>query len=402
MALALAGDRAPSFVLWGPPGVGKTTIARLTASQVRARFVELSAVTVGVKDIRGCIDDAQRALDQAGKATVLFLDEIHAFNKSQQAVLLPHIESGLVSLIGGTTANPAFSLEDALLSRMHVYVLKPLDGTALEQLYLRALPELHGVTLDGPSLSALGLLADGDGRRFLNSLELVATAAVASAQKLVDLAFLARVLGDRVRRFEQGGDDTYDQISAFQKSIRGSHPDAALYWLARMLEGGMDPQYILRRLVVIASEDIGNADPAALPLAVSAASAFERLGAPEGYLSLAQAVTYLAAAPKSNASYKAWNAVWAVVKSDVSRPVPLHLRNAPRELLAQLGHHEGYRYPHDEADAYAPGVQYLPSGLPATTWYVPTEQGFDARIRELMARRRERDASEASPPGSSS
>lgn len=392
LRLAFESGRLHSFVLWGPPGVGKTTIARLSAKLVNADFISLSAVTAGVKDIRAVVEAAQFLLDQRGRATVLFVDEIHAFNKSQQDALLPHVESGLITLIGGTTANPSFSLNDALLSRVQVYVLQPLAAQDFQALYARAQPHLQGVRFPTELVERLGALADGDGRRFLNLVDLVASAARGAQIADVPLEFGMRATGTVLRKFDQGGDAHHDQISAFQKSIRGSNPDAALYWLARMLDGGMDPQYVLRRMVVIASEDVGNADPLALGVAVNAAHAFERLGAPEGYLALAQATVYLATAPKSNAAYAAWKAVWAQVKADGSRPVPMHLRNAPTQLLADLGHNAGYRYPHAEPEGYAAGESYLPEGLKPSSWYTPTDRGGDRAIAERLAHWRQLDA----------
>lgn len=392
LRLALDAKRLHSFILWGPPGVGKTTLGRLAAKAMNAEFMALSAVTAGVKDIRQRVEAAQHILDHSGRATVLFVDEIHSFNKSQQDALLPHVETGLVTLIGGTTENPGFSLNNALLSRAQVYVLEALDESDLFMLYRRAQPSLDGVHVDEDALKLLIGFSDGDGRRFLNLLEQVAVAAAGSKRERVDLAFASSALSPSLRRFDRGGDAHYDQISAFHKSIRGSSPDAALYWLARMLDGGMDPLYVARRLVVIASEDIGNADPKALQLALNAAQAYERLGSPEGDRALAQAATYLAAAPKSNAVYVAWNEAQEYVRKHGSEEVPLHLRNAPVQLMKDLGFNQGYRYAHNEPNAYAAGVSYLPKGMAPVNWYRPVARGLEIRIGEKLAQLKAWDA----------
>jgi len=391
LRLAFGSRRPHSFILWGPPGVGKTTLGRLAAKAVDAEFISLSAVTAGVKDIRAAVDAAQHLLDHRGRRTVLFIDEIHSFNKSQQDALLPHVESGLLSLVGGTTANPSFSLNDALLSRVQVYVLRSLELEDFRALHARAQPHLHGVEFPDEAVARLAAAADGDGRRFLNFLEASSSAAEAAGLRQVTAQFALDALGETLRRFDRDGDNTYDQISAFQKSIRGSCPDAALYWLARMLDGGMDALYIARRLVVIASEDVGNADPSALGLALNAAQAYERLGSPEGDRALAQATAYLAAAPKSNAVYTAWNEVRALVKNDSSRPVPMHLRNAPTALLKQLDHGKGYRYAHAEPGGYAAGETYLPEGVRGSPWYRPVDRGMEVRIGARLAMLKELD-----------
>lgn len=385
LGMALEGGHQHSFILWGPPGVGKTTLGRLVAKSWGAEFMTLSAVTAGVKEVRACVDAARHILDRNGKSSVVFVDEIHAFNRSQQDALLPHVESGLVTLIGGTTENPSFSLNNALLSRAQVYVMKSLGPEALGALYRRALPHLAGITVSEGALSHLAELSDGDGRRFLNLLEQVGAAAAGQKLPQADEALVRSCIGETLRRFDKQGESHYDQISAFQKSIRGSSPDGALYWLARMLDAGMDPRYVARRLVVIASEDVGNADPRALQLALNAAEAYERLGSPEGDRALAQAAVYLAAAPKSNAVYLAWNEVREYVRQHGSDEVPMHLRNAPTALMAELGYHKGYRYPHDEPLAYAAGEQYLPEGVFVPGgWYRPNLRGVEARIAERL------------------
>lgn len=392
LQLALQARKLHSLVFWGPPGVGKTTLGRLLAKEVGSEFMTLSAVLAGAKEIRQVVEAAQHILDHQGRSTVLFLDEIHRFNKAQQDLLLPHVESGLLTLCASTTENPSFELNNALLSRAQVYVLQPLSAAELGQLYDRALPLLKGVTLSDLVVGQLVSLADGDGRRFLNLVEQLATAASGAGLRTVDPEFAKGALGTALRRFDKSGESHYDQISALHKSIRGSHPDAALYWLARMLDGGADARYIARRLVVIASEDVGNADPRALQLTLNAAEAYERLGAAEGERALAQAAIYLAVAPKSNAVYKAWNAARAFVRSQPSNEVPMHLRNAPTQLMKDLGYNQGYRYAHDEPDAYAAGETYLPEGMPEPGWYQPTPRGMEIRIGEKMERLAELDA----------
>ena len=392
LRVAFESGQPHSCILWGPPGVGKTTLARLMAQAFDAQFIAISAVLGGVKDIRDAVERAQAArCGLQPQGSVLFVDEIHRFNKSQQDALLPHLESGLFHLVGATTENPSFELNAALLSRAAVYVLQPLTPDELAQLVARAqaLGDVPALTPD--ALQALLGYADGDARRLLNTLETLATVARVQGAALIDADGMQHVLGEQLRRFDKGGDQHYDQLSAFHKSIRGSQPDAALYWLARLLDGGADPQHITRRLVAIASEDIGNADPRALPLAMAAAQALERQGLPEGELALAQATTYLAVAPKSNAAYLAWQQAKAFVRQDGSRPVPAHLRNAPTALLRQLGHGAAYRYPHDEPDAYAAGERYWPDGVAPPPWYQPVPRGLEIKMADKLARLRALD-----------
>lgn len=389
LRVAFDAGRLPSMILWGPPGVGKTTLARLLAVATGAHFIVLSAVLSGVKEIREAVEQAQ-ALRRAGRATVLFVDEVHRFNKSQQDAFLPHVEAGLFSFIGATTENPSFEVNSALLSRATVFVLESLDDTDLGQLLDRAQAVTGGPVADAEARQRLIDFADGDGRRLLNAYE-NAAAAHPGAAHLTPVE-LEAALGRMMRRGDKGGDVFYDLISALHKSVRGSDPDAALYWLARLLDAGMDPRYAARRIVRMASEDIGLADPRALRLALDAAEVYERLGSPEGELTLAQAVVYLAIAPKSNAVYQAWNAVRAVVQKDGSRPVPMHLRNAPTRLMKDVGMGQGYRYAHDEPDGYAAGETYLPPGLGAERFYEPAPRGLEQRIGERLAELRRLDA----------
>ncbi|MFM5876942.1 replication-associated recombination protein A [Aeromonas veronii] len=382
LRLAFEAGKVHSFILWGPPGVGKTTLGRLAASVTDSRFIAISAVLAGVKDIRQAIDEAQAELDNHGRSTVLFVDEIHRFNKAQQDVLLPHVESGLLTLVGGATEHPGLAVNSALLSRAQVYTLEPLSSDELNQLYERALPHLQDVTLDADALDLLKGFADG--RRFLNLLEQVTNAASGAGKTVVDGEFARLSTSPSLRRFDKGGDEFYWQLSAFHKSLRGSDPDAALYWLARILDCRGDVSQVTRRMVVVASEDIGNADPQALQLALNAALAYERLGSPEGEIPIAHAATNLAAAPKSNAAYAAWNKAKAFVKNSGSLPVPLHLRNAPTKLMQQMGYHEGYRYAHDEPNGYAAGQSYFPEGVARPGWYQPTDRGVERRLGERL------------------
>ncbi len=352
LRVAFETGRLHSMILWGPPGVGKTTLARLVAGAVSSRFIVLSAVLAGVKDIREAVEQA-RASRQAGQGTVVFVDEVHRFNKAQQDAFLPHVESGLFTFIGATTENPSFEVNSALLSRASVHVLKPLDDADLVQLVARAAAAMGAPPMTPAARDRLVGHADGDARRLLNACETVFE--LAGTIEIIDEPLLEQALGEALRRYDKGGDQFYDTISALHKSVRGSDPDAALYWLARMLDGGADPRYVARRVIRMASEDIGLADPRGQALALQAAEVYERLGSPEGELALAQAVVYLAVAPKSNAVYTAWNAVRAMVKSDVTRPVPLHLRNAPTRLMKQLDHGKDYRYAHEEPQGYAAG-----------------------------------------------
>ncbi len=396
LAEAIHSGQLHSMILWGPPGTGKTTLARLVSGYCGANFVTLSAVNAGVKDLRQVVASAR---DHAS-ATVLFVDEVHRFNKSQQDAFLPHVEDGTLVLIGATTENPSFELNNALLSRVRVYVLNPLTGSDLKQVALRALADCetglgrYGLTLAEDACSALTSAADGDARRLLNFLEIAAQLAGRERSiSCIDVDLISEAIGFTLRRFDKRGDQFYDQISALHKSVRGTDPDAALYWFARMLDGGCDPRYIARRLIRMASEDIGTADPRALMLALDAAQAYERLGQPEGELALAQAVTYLACAAKSNAVYRAFLAAQHDVVGHGSLEVPKHLRNAPTRLSKQLGHGEGYRYAHNEPDGYARGETYMPAPLSGKRYYFPSERGLELRIKEKLDRLRRSDDS---------
>jgi len=392
LQIAAASGKLHSMILWGPPGVGKTTLARLLARASGAEFIALSAVLSGVKDIRAAVDHARATLRDSGKATVLFVDEVHRFNKAQQDAFLPFVEEGLFIFIGATTENPSFEVNSALLSRAAVYVLQPLTEDELEVLFRRALEgPLHGLSFTDDARSLILGFADGDARRLLNMLEQIADAAGAQERAEVDEDYVRQTLASKLRRFDKGGDAFYDQISALHKSVRGSAPDAALYWLCRMLDGGADPLYVGRRLVRMASEDIGLADPRALRLTLDACETYERLGTPEGELALAQAALYLAAAPKSNAVYKAYNEARAFVAKDGSRPVPIHLRNAPTRLMKELGYGHAYRYAHDEPDAYAAGEHYFPEGMEQVAFDEPTPRGLEGRIGERLEQLRELD-----------
>ncbi|OIR11650.1 replication-associated recombination protein A [mine drainage metagenome] len=393
LRLAFQSGKLHSMILWGPPGVGKTTLARLMASAFDAEFVPLSAVLSGVKDIREAIAQAEQTLQQSGRHTILFVDEVHRFNKSQQDAFLPYVEQGLVTFIGATTENPSFELNNALLSRAQVYVLQSLSEAEMGQLFERAREvALQGLEFEAAAKERVIGYADGDARRLLNVLEQLQTAANVAKLSKVDTKFLDATLAQKMRRFDKGGEAFYDQISALHKSVRGSNPDAALYWLVRMLDGGADPRYLARRIVRMAWEDIGLADPRAIQLCNDAAATYERLGSPEGELALAQAVLYLAVAAKSNAGYVAYNAARAFVSQDGSREVPLHLRNAPTKLMKQLDYGKDYRYAHDEADGYAAGENYFPDGMPEVSFYQPTERGLEAKIAEKLAHLRELDA----------
>lgn len=392
LRLAFESKKLHSMILWGPPGVGKTTIARLTAQAFDADFIALSAVLSGVKDIREAIDRAQLNLQQYGRHTILFVDEVHRFNKAQQDAFLPFVEQGLVTFIGATTENPSFEVNSALLSRAQVYVLQALTEQELAQLFDRAAGiALHGLAFDDAAKSLLIGYADGDARRLLNLLEQMKTAAETGHVEHIDEALVRNALARSGRRFDKGGEEFYDQISALHKSVRGSNPDAALYWLVRMLDGGADPLYLGRRIIRMATEDIGLADPRALRLALDAVETYERLGSPEGELTLAQAVLYLACAPKSNAAYVAYNNARAFVKNDKSRGVPLHLRNAPTKLMKELGYGHAYRYAHDEPEAYAAGEDYFPEEMPRVEFYRPTPRGLEGKIGERLAHLRELD-----------
>jgi len=392
LATAFASGQLHSMILWGPPGVGKTTLARLMAHAFAADFQALSAVFSGVKEIREAVARAEATRALNGRRTILFVDEVHRFNKAQQDAFLPYVENGLLTFIGATTENPSFEVNSALLSRAAVYVLHPLAPEDLDCLFERAcraaLPDL---TFDDEARLRLVAHADGDARRLLNLLEQVAVAAKTTTVTAIDGAFVERTLAQNLRRFDKGGDVFYDQISALHKSVRGSSPDAALYWLCRMLDGGADPRYLARRIVRMAWEDVGLADPRAARIALDAAETFERLGSPEGELALAEAVVYLALAAKSNAAYLAYNSARRFVSGDGSRAVPVHLRNAPTRLMKDLGYGRDYRYAHDESEAYAAGETYFPEDMPAVEWYCPVERGLEIRIKEKLAYLRQLD-----------
>ena len=400
LRLAFEAGKAHSMILWGPPGVGKTTLARLMANAFDSEFIALSAVFAGVKDIRAAMDQARHSLDQFGKHTLLFVDEIHRFNKSQQDALLPFVESGLVTFIGATTENPSFEVNSALLSRAQVYVLKSLNEDEMKLLLAKAQSTaLMHLTFDEAAADTLIGYADGDARRFLNLLEQAETAASSTGTTTIDAAFVDNALTLNSRRFDKGGDNFYDQISALHKSVRGSNPDAALYWFCRMIDGGADPRYLSRRIVRMAWEDIGLADPRALTMANDAAATYERLGSPEGELALGQAVIYLAIAAKSNAGYNAFNTAMAFVKKDKSKEVPVHLRNAPTKLMKELGYGHAYRYAHDEPDAYAAGETYFPDGMAEPGWYQPVPRGLESKIADKLAWLRELDRKAGKPAG---
>jgi putative ATPase len=364
------------MILWGPPGSGKTTLARLMAQAFDAEFIALSAVLSGVKDIRDAVLAAEQTRATSGRPTILFVDEVHRFNKAQQDAFLPYVERGLFTFVGATTENPSFEVNSALLSRATVYVLEGLSEADLLNLIVRT-----KINLDETAKARLIGFADGDARRLLNAIEILQNA---KPEGLIDGPFVEDTLAKNLRRFDKGGEQFYDQISALHKSVRGSDPDASLYWLVRMLDGGADPLYLARRIVRMAVEDIGLADPRALRLALDATETYERLGSPEGELALAEAVLYMAVAAKSNAVYTAYNSARAFVSKDGTRPVPLHIRNAPTRLMKNLGYGKDYRYAHDEADAFAAGESYFPEGMPAVSWYEPTGRGLEGKIREKL------------------
>ena len=396
LRIAFESGQPHSCILWGPPGTGKTTIARLMADAFDAQFISIAAVLGGVKDIREAVEKALLAQEQ-GRRTLVFVDEVHRFNKSQQDAFLPHVESGLFTFIGATTENPSFEVNSALLSRAAVYVLQPLSHADLMQIIERAQAADALPKVEAAAAERLVAYADGDARRLLNTLETLAVAATQQELTEVGDVWLLKVLGERMRRYDKGGEQFYDTISALHKSVRGSDPDAALYWLVRMLDGGVDPRYLGRRLIRMASEDVGLADPRALRMALDATEVFERLGSPEGELALAECVVYLAVAAKSNAVYKAFKEVKAFVKDDGTRPVPMHLRNAPTRLMKDLDYGKGYRYAHDEEGGFAAGETYLPDGMTTPGFYRPVERGLEIRIAEKLRQLRQLNIDSSRP-----
>jgi putative ATPase len=383
LRLAFESGQPHSCILWGPPGTGKTTIARLMADAFDAQFITIGAVLGGVKDIREAVEKARLAQEQS-RRTIVFVDEVHRFNKSQQDAFLPHVESGLLTFIGATTENPSFEVNSALLSRAAVYVLQPLSESDLAQIIAKALVVQALPAIEDKASERLIAYADGDARRLLNTLETLAVSALQEKLDRITDVWLLKVLGERMRRYDKGGEQFYDTISALHKSVRGSDPDAALYWFVRMLDGGADPRYLARRMIRMASEDIGLADPRALRLALDAADVYERLGTPEGELALAECVVYLAVAAKSNSVYKAFSEAKAFVKQNGTRPVPMHLRNAPTKLMKELDYGKGYRYAHDEEGGFAAGERYLPEGMAAPGFYRPVERGLEIRIADKL------------------
>jgi len=393
LRLAFNSGNLPSMILWGPPGVGKTTLARLIANTADAEFIPISAVLSGIKDIREAVERAEITLQQHGRKTILFVDEVHRFNKGQQDAFLPFVESGLITFIGATTENPSFEVNSALLSRAQVFVLNALSEAELSLLLDRAQQLVaENVALTDEVREQVLAYADGDARRLLNFAESLFSAAQGAGVTEIDEAFLQTTMASKLRRFDKGGEAFYDQISALHKSVRGSNPDAALYWFLRMIDGGADPLYLGRRIVRMAVEDIGIADPRAQTMALEACQIYERLGSPEGELALSNAVIYLAVAPKSNAAYMAYNQAKAFVAQDKSRTVPLHLRNAPTKLMKALDYGKEYRYAHNEPEAYAAGENYFPDDLAPQQFYVPTPRGLEGKIAEKLAHLRSLDA----------